>query len=156
MLAFLGKTRRADTLKTPIGGGAEYPAVSLAQIEYIKKIGEETGLDNLIPKHLFERYGTRALEIARFIKETSAEPTKSLPGWTVGEVRFLVEREKAVRIDDILIRRSTLAWLGNVTRPVVEEIAAIMGARLGWSPQQVEAEVERTLGILKEYHGVVL
>lgn len=156
VLAFLGKSRRADTLKTPIGGGAEYPAVSLAQIEYIKKIGAETGLDNLIPNRLFERYGTRALEVARFIKETSAESLKSLPGWTVGEARFLVEREKAVRVDDILIRRSTLAWLGNVTKPLVEEIAAIIGASLGWSPQQVDDEVERTLGILKEYHGVEL
>jgi len=156
VLAFLGKSRRADTLKMPIGGGAEYPAISLAQIEYIKKIGEETGLGNLIPKNLFERYGTRALEVAEFVKSTSTEPLKSLPGWTVGELRFLVEREKAAHVDDILIRRSTLAWLGNVTKPLVEEIAAIMGASLGWSPQQVEAEVERTLGILKEFHGVNL
>lgn len=156
VLALLGKSRRADTLKTPVGGGAGYPAVSLAQIEYIKKIGAETGLDNLIPKHLFERYGTRALEMARFISQTGAEALKSLPGWTVGEVRFLVEREKAVHVDDILLRRSTLTWLGNVSRPVVEEIAAIMAASLGWSPQQVEAEVERTLGILKEFHGVNL
>lgn len=156
VLALLGKSRRADTLKTPVGGGAGYPAVSLAQIEYIKKIGEQTGLENLIPKNLFERYGTRALEIARFISQTSAESLNSLPGWTVGEVRFLVEREKAVHVDDILLRRSTLAWLGNVSRPVVEEIAAIMAASLGWSPQQVDAEVERTLGILKEFHGVNL
>ena len=164
VLARLGKPRKADTLKLPVGGGVGYPAISLAQIEYIKKIGEvlsgsstagQTG-DNLMPKHLFERYGTRALEVAQFIKETSTESLKSLPGWTVGEVHFLVEHEKAVRVDDILIRRSTLAWLGKVTRPVVEEIAAIMGASLGWSPQQVEVEVERTLAILKEFHGVNL
>ncbi|PWH14911.1 MAG: FAD-dependent oxidoreductase [Anaerolineae bacterium] len=164
VLAMLGKSRQAETTRLPIGGGADYPAVSLAQIEYIKKIGEETGLGNLIPKNLFERYGTGALEVARFVKETSAEPfiprssagLQSLPGWTVGEVRFLVEREKAVHVDDILIRRSTLAWLGNVTKPLVEEIAAIMADSLGWSGEQVKAEVERTLHVLKEYHGVVL
>jgi predicted phosphatase len=31
-----------------------------------------------------------------------------------------------------------------------------MAASLGWNPQQVEIEVERTLNILKEFHGVVL
>lgn len=156
VLAFLGKTRKADTLKTPIGGGADYPLVGLAQIEFIKKIGEETGLGNQIPKNLFERYGTRALEIAHFIKNSSAEPLASLPGWTVGEVQFLAEREIAVHIDDILIRRSTLAWLGNVTRPVVQEIAEIMATSLGWSESHVQAEVGRTLGVLKEFHGVEL
>jgi glycerol-3-phosphate dehydrogenase len=156
VMAFLGVSRKTDTLKTPIGGGAEYPLVSLAQIEYIKKVSEETGLGDFIPRNLFERYGTRALEVARFIKINSAEPLKSLPGWTVGEVRFLTEHEKAVHADDILIRRSTLAWLGNVTRPVVQEIAEIMAASLGWDKSQVKAEAERTLAILKEFHGVEL
>jgi hypothetical protein len=31
-----------------------------------------------------------------------------------------------------------------------------MGASLGWDEGQVNAEVERTLKILKEYHGVEL
>ncbi len=156
VLAMLGKNRQAATTHLPIGGGRDYPLISLAQIEYIKKVGEQTGLGNLVPKNLFERYGARALEVAHFIKETSAEPLQSLPGWTVGEVCFLVECEKAVHVDDLLIRRSTLAWLGNVTKPVVEEIAAIMGASLGWSGEQTNAEVERALRILKEHHGVAL
>jgi glycerol-3-phosphate dehydrogenase len=156
VLAMLGKSRKAETTHLPIGGGKDYPLISLAQIDFIKQIGAETGLDNLIPRNLFERYGTRALEVAHFIKETSAEPLQSLPGWTVGEVRFLVEREKAAHVDDVLIRRSTLAWLGNVTRPLVEEIAAIMGASLGWSADQTRAEVERTCRVLEEYHGVRL
>jgi glycerol-3-phosphate dehydrogenase len=155
-LAFLGCSRRAATESLPIGGGADYPQVGLAQIEFIKKVAEETGLGDLIPKNLFERYGTRALEVARFIKETSAEPLKNLAGWTVGEVRFLVEHEKAVRIDDLLIRRSTLAWLGNVSRPLVEELAEIMAASLGWTAAQKQAEVAHTLKVLEEFHGVVL
>ncbi len=156
IMGILGKTRRADTLKTPIGGGKDYPLVGLAQIEYIKKIAEETGLGDFIPRNLFERYGTRAMEVAKFIKATSAEPLKSLPGWTVGEVRFLVEREKAVHVDDLLIRRSTLAWLGQVSRPLVDELAEIMSASLGWGAVQKQAEVAHTLKVLEEYHGVVL
>ncbi|MCG2783590.1 MAG: glycerol-3-phosphate dehydrogenase/oxidase [Anaerolineae bacterium] len=156
IMAILGKTRRADTLKTPIGGGKDYPLLGLAQIEYIKKVAEETGLGDFIPRNLFERYGTRAMDVAKFIKATSAEPLKSLPGWTVGEVRFLVEREKAVHADDLLIRRSTLAWLGQVSRPLVDELAEIMSASLGWGAGQKQAEVTHTLKVLEEYHGVVL
>lgn len=156
VLAFLGKTRKADTLKTPIGGGGGYPQVGLAQVEYIKKVADATGLGEFIPKNLFERYGTRAMEVAEFIKTSNAEPLKSLPGWTAGEVRFLVEREKAVHVDDILIRRSTLGWLGNTTRPMVQEMAEIMAVSLGWDSIRKQAEIERTLKILQEYHGVIL
>lgn len=156
IMGILGKTRRADTLKTPIGGGREYPLLGLAQIDYIKKVAEETGLGDFIPRNLFERYGTRAMEVAKFVKATSAEPLQSLPGWTVGEVRFLVEREKAVHVDDLLIRRSTLAWLGQVSRPLVDELVEIMSASLGWNAGQKQAEVARTLKVLEEYHGVVL
>ena len=125
-------------------------------MEYIKKVADESGLGDFKPKVLFERYGTRALEVAHYLAAGPDEPLKSLEGWSRREVEFLVEREKVVHVDDLLIRRSTLAWLGNVTRPVVEEIAAIMGASLGWSGEQVKAEVERTLGILKEFHGIEL
>jgi len=157
VLAGLQQTRRAGTQSLAVGGGKDYPRVGLAQIEYIKQIAEETGLGDYIPRNLFERYGMRAMQIARFIRDAAAvEPLAALPGWTVGEVRFLVEREKVVHVEDILIRRSTLAWLGNVTRPVVEEIAQIVAASLGWGNSQVNSEVERALDVLREKHGVML
>lgn len=152
-LAYLGKPRAADTLQRPIGGGRDYPADGAA---YIKTLVQQTGLDEALARGLFTRYGTRALEVARFAQAASAEPLRSLPGWMVGEVRFLVEREKALHVDDILIRRSSLAWLGNVNLPVVQEIAEIVGAALGWSAAQTQSEAQRTIEILKEAHGVTL
>lgn len=164
VLGMLGRQRRAETTHLPIGGGRDYPRISLAQIEFIKKIGETGGLQPPFPKALFERYGTRALEVARFIRETdstslvprSSAALQSLPDWLAGEIRFFVEREKALHVDDILIRRTTLAWLGQVTRPVVEEIAAIMKHAHGWSEEQTDAEIQRTLRVLEEHHGVKL
>lgn len=155
-LALLGKTRKANTLQMAVGGGRDYPLVGLAQIEYIKKVAEETGLGDFIPRNLFERYGTRALEVAQFVKATSAAPLASLPGWTVGEVRFLIEHEKVVHIDDLLIRRSTLAWLGQVSRPLVEELAEIMAVSLGWDGAHKQAELVHTFHVLLEYHGLRL
>jgi glycerol-3-phosphate dehydrogenase len=153
-LAFLGKARKANTKMTQIGGGKGYPRVGLAQIEFIKNVAQETGLGELQPKKLFERYGTHAMEIARYIKLKTDIPLDSRSDWSRREVEFLVEREKAVHIDDILLRRSTLAWLGEVTRPLVGELADIMGDCLAWSDDQKQAEISRTLDLLKDKHGV--
>ena len=156
LLGLLGKTRKADTKKIQLGGGKNYPTVSLAQMEFIKKIAAETGLGELQPKRLFERYGTRALEIARYLQAGADEPLKAKADWTRREVKFLIEQEKAVHVDDLLLRRSTLAWLGEATLPLVEELAEIMGEHFGWTVDQKKAEVKHTLEVLKEFHGVVL
>ena len=156
VLALFGEKRKADTKNLPIGGGKNYPFVGLAQIEFIKKVADETGLGDLWPKRLFERYGTRSLEVAKYIKATQDALLKSNPNWSRREVEFLIEREKAVHVDDLLLRRSTLAWLGEASRGLIEEMAAIMGDYFGWNAAQKKAEVEHTLKILKEKHGVIL
>jgi len=156
MLTRLKQPRRASTQNLPVGGGKDYPRVGLAQIECIKQVAAETGLGDLIPRALFERYGTRAHEIAAFIKERGQQPLKNLPGWTVGEILFLTEREKALHVDDIIIRRSTLAWLGNINRAALEEIAGLMALSLGWDEAQRQSETERALTLLRENHGVTL
>lgn len=155
-LALLGKTRRAGTQSTPIGGGKDYPRQGLGQVEFIKRVAEATGLGEFQPKRLFERYGTRAMEIGRYIMAAQDAPLQSKAGWTRREVEFLVTQEKAVHVEDLLLRRSTLAWLGEVNRPLVEELAEIMGTCLGWSGAQVKAEVERTVNVLRDMHGVEL
>ena len=153
-LAALGLPRKADTKSLPVGGGRDYPWTGYAQIDFIKKVADETGLENFRPKKLFDRYGTRAADVARFLCAGPDEPLNSIPDWTRREVRFLVEREKAVRLDDLLLRRSTLAWLGGVTRPVAQEFANLMGDFLGWSDEQRRAELEYALDLLRDRHGL--
>ena len=155
-LALLGRHRKADTAEIQIGGGKGYPRVSLAQIEYINDITTQTGLGDLQPKKLFERYGTRALEIARYLVAGKDAPLVSKADWTRREVQFLVEHEKAVHVDDLILRRSTLAWLGEVTLPLVQELASIMAECLAWSAEQTAQEVQRTVELLQDRHGVVL
>ncbi|MDP1779662.1 MAG: hypothetical protein Q8K73_05265, partial [Anaerolineales bacterium] len=59
-------------------------------------------------------------------------------------------------LDDILLRRTMLAMLGRLTRDNVKEIGEAMGAALGWSVEQINAEVERTLRLLADRHAVRL
>ncbi|MGC1377396.1 MAG: glycerol-3-phosphate dehydrogenase/oxidase [Anaerolineales bacterium] len=156
LLAALGRSRSAQTESLPIGGGRNYPLTEKAQGEFVQKVAAETGLDVSHMQQLFERYGTRAAQVAAFMQAGADAPLASSSGYTCREVEYLVEREKAVHLDDLLLRRSTLAWLGEVTLPLVDELAGIMAVSLGWTEEQTKAEAQRALDILRDRHGVSL
>ena len=61
------------------------------------------------------------------------------------EVAFAVDREMAVRLDDVVLRRTGLGTLGYPGRRCLERAAAIMAARLNWSERQVAEECARTM-----------
>jgi glycerol-3-phosphate dehydrogenase len=49
-----------------------------------------------------------------------------------------------------------LAMLGHLSRQALTETAEALAAVLGWTAEQKEAEVARTLSILADRHGVRL
>jgi glycerol-3-phosphate dehydrogenase len=132
---------------------------------FMSKIKRETGVSGPRLKVLFERYGTRAEEVARYIGDgrhiinekhiEEYDPSfKHTPDWSYREVGFLAMHEKVVHLDDLLIRRSTLAWLGGLSRAALDEFADALGEALDWNESQKQAEVTRTLQILADRHGV--
>ena len=156
LLAALGRSRSAETASLPIGGGRNYPLTVKAQGEFFQKVAAETGVNISHAQQLFERYGTCAMQVAAFMRAGADVSLKSNPGYTRREVEYIIEREKAVYVDDLLLRRSTLAWLGEATPALVNELAEIMGASLGWTEDQKKAEAQRALDILRDRHGVDL
>ncbi len=156
VLACLGRPRRADTKALPVGGGKDYPSTGIAQIEFLNRLSARTGLTPPWPKILFDRYGTRAGEIGAFLAAGADAPLRHKPDMTRREVAWLAEKEKIVHLDDLLLRRSMLAFLGQLTRPLVEELAGALGEALGWSGPKNQAEGARALGILADRHGVRL
>jgi glycerol-3-phosphate dehydrogenase len=158
VLVHLGKTRQKSTEDLPIGGGRGYSSDEAEQKRQIEGFAAWTGLSKERLQILYERYGTRTEAVATFINRDAAvdEPLKSLPEYTRREIAFLAQSEKAIHLDDILLRRTMLAMLGRLTKTNVEEIADAMGAAIGWSVEQKNAEVERTLRLLADRHGVRL
>ena len=156
VLSFLGRGRIKDTKSLPVGGGKDYPSNEKAQKGYIAKIATESGIDEIRLNKLFERYGTRTREIAQYIRKGKDAPLIANQDWTRREVEFLVEYEKVVHLSDLLLRRSTLAWLGAVNRPLLHELADIIGNCLGWDDRQKNTEEQQTLELLKDRHGVKL
>jgi glycerol-3-phosphate dehydrogenase len=81
---------------------------------------------------------------------------KTDPHYTRGEISEMAKREKIIHLDDLLLRRTLLGYLGQLTRPLVEEMANALGDSLGWDGLRKKAEGLRTLEILADRHGVRL
>ena len=81
---------------------------------------------------------------------------KTDPHYTRFEIAAMAKREKIVHLDDLVLRRTLLAYLGQLTRPLLEELAGDLGESLSWDGVRKAAEVKRTLEILADRHGVCL
>ena len=156
VLSYLGLARKAGTQDLPIGGGKDYPWTGYIQLQFFNRVYELTGLPGQWPKILFDRYGTRAQEIAAFMAADDDAALEHKPDMTRREIAFLAQHEKIVHLDDLLLRRTMLAFLGELTRPLVDELADVLGDALGWSKTQKKAEAARALEILADRHGVRL
>ncbi len=140
VLAFLGISRTADTKHLSIGGGRDYAATK-----------DSTECD----PQLFARYGSRCREVSAY-QAGDDLPLEHYSDMTCREVAFLAEKEKVVHLDDLVLRRSLMAYLGQLNRPLIDELAGIVADVLGWSDKQKQEEVERTLEILRDGHSVNL
>ncbi|MFL7893673.1 MAG: glycerol-3-phosphate dehydrogenase/oxidase [Anaerolineales bacterium] len=138
VLSFLGKSRIGDTSHLAIGGGVDYAAV------------KSTPLGST---PLFERYGSRAREVSTY-QDGEGTPLEHYPGMTRGEIAYLCAQEHIVHLDDLILRRTLIALLGQLNPGLVDEMAGILAEFLNWSAEEKTAEVERTLAILQDQHGI--
>jgi len=155
-LAFLGLQRKAETTMLPIGGGRDYPASQEETRRFIDALEGSSGLPRKQVEVLFRRYGTRAVEVVKFLVAGKDTPIEAWPNFTNREILYLVQKEKIMHLDDLLLRRTLLAYLGELSLPLIEEMASAVAAGLGWDESVRKAEVTRTLAILADNHGVLL
>jgi glycerol-3-phosphate dehydrogenase len=141
-LAFLGRERNRDTSQVAIGGGKDYPQTGYAQLLFLTEVGNDTGLTKPWLKLYFDRYGTRLRELAEYLRTHKDAALNHYPEMSRLEIAFLAEHEKVVHLDDLLLRRTMLAWLGRLNRPLVDELAGVLAESLGWTSQQKQAEVD--------------
>lgn len=62
-----------------------------------------------------------------------AAALKQTGDYTQSEIARMAECEKIYHLDDLLLRRTLLAYLGQLTRPLVEQMADWLDEALGWS-----------------------
>ncbi len=155
-LAFLGRERRVSTRELAIGGGRDYPHEPEARQAFLDAVCAQSGLPRQRVGELFERYGTRTRPLTAFLAQGADAPLDCVPGFSRREVAYLAQTEKVVHLEDFILRRSTLAKLGNLSAEGLHEIAGVLAAVLGWSTGETEAEIERAADVLREKHGVQL
>src|SRR6267143_1745951 len=137
--------RRAPTDRQPLPGG------EAAELEVLVEAARARGASEATARHLVAYYGSEAAAVLNLVDRDRplGEPiTRGRPEiWA--EIIYAVERELAVRVQDILIRRLHLFYeLPDQARSGVPGVAARMKQLLGWDDVK-EAEE------LRDYFQVV-
>lgn len=153
VLERLGRQRKVSTTHIAIGGGRDYPT---DEDEWINHLEAETHLDRDRLRTLFERYGTTAREVAGFMADGDDAPLRFHPGYTRREIEWIAATEQVIHLDDLVLRRTVMAWLGGFTRDLLTEVGGIVASVAGWDSDRAAAEIERAAVILKDRHDVVV
>jgi len=93
-------------------------------------------------------YGTLALRVLDLVVEDAAlgEPLAGSETYLGAEVRFAVLNEAALHVDDVLTRRTHIAFeAADRGRRAVEDVARLMAAPLDWDEETLRYEVEHYL-----------
>lgn len=149
----LGKTRIKDTATMMLGGGKDYPKDPKA---YVKDLAREFKLAESRAQTLFDRYGTRVRAMAGFMTDGDDAPLQNHKGYSRRELMYLLMTEDVTRLDDLVLRRTLMAWLGGFTGALLDEVAELAAGVLGWNAARLAAEVERTRDLLQTRHGLAL
>lgn len=128
---------RTDRLPLPGGEAADLNVVA-ANLRV-------RGIADWHAAHLVRLYGSEAAAIASLVERDRALGNPIAPGrpelWA--EVVHAVEREMAVRLSDVMIRRLHLFYDdADQGRGVAPHIAARMARLLGWDERRQAAEIE--------------
>lgn len=111
------------------------------------RVASELGLSEGAALRLVRLYGTEATSVG-------ARGAQSiLPNGQVltGEIDWAVREEGAVRLEDVVYRRTRAAlYVPSEREALLEPIAARMASLLGWDDARCEEEVARTRALIEE------
>ncbi|PIV73226.1 MAG: glycerol-3-phosphate dehydrogenase [Rhodobacteraceae bacterium CG17_big_fil_post_rev_8_21_14_2_50_65_11] len=154
VLARLGRRRRCATDDMPIGGGRDMPGPNM-RADWIARVAGQTAAPPGRVAQLLDRYGTTGRRIA-IAEGAHPAPLPDTPDVTRAEIDWIARNEKVVHLDDILLRRTTLAISGRLTAALCAEVCEIAAVTLGWSDAQAQAELDGFHALLATRHGVSL
>ncbi|KKI16707.1 MULTISPECIES: glycerol-3-phosphate dehydrogenase/oxidase [unclassified Leucobacter] len=150
-LEILHQRRTVHTETLPIGGGDDFPRTPAARTTWVAARADGHGRDRV--EQLLDRYGTRADEVLAAAPEHEPELTR-IPGYTASELAHLAGTEQIVHLDDLLLRRTSIAFVGGVTAERIRAAAEAIAPTLGWDEARTAGEVARTVELLRTAHRI--
>jgi glycerol-3-phosphate dehydrogenase len=129
------------THAVPIAGAEDFTELKREAASW----SEDFGWRDRTVAHLLGRYGDKAREIVEICRNdaANAEPLTSAPSYLRAEIVHSVTHEGALHVDDILSRRTHIAFeLTERGASAAQEVASIVAPLLGWDPDRCEQEVD--------------
>lgn len=134
------RTRTCETHTTPIWGG------HIDDFRHLLKQARATKhspVDEKITEHLAYTYGSQYTDFVEYMKKQPhwgqrIDPQQPV---TVAEVLHAVHHEMALRLVDVIQRRTELGATGLPTSATLQKCADLMGYELGWSAGRQQQEI---------------
>ncbi len=169
VLTELALPRRVDTAGLAIGGGRNWPAGGAAALA--AGLAAQSDVTPQRAATLVRRYGSAAATVLQGARQwldapsqgragawprnaPADAPLRHAPEYTGGEIAWLARQERVTRLEDVILRRTLIAFEGLAGRACIEEVGSVVAAALDWSAPQQAAEVEATCRLLGTRHGV--
>jgi len=130
------------TDRTPIAGAEHFEEVERESAFW----SERFGWNDAMVAHLLRRFGDKAREIVEICEkdEANAKPLGAAPDYLRAEIVHAVTHEGALHIDDILARRTHIAFqVADRGIAAVEEVTSIVAPLLGWDGDRRDREVRK-------------
>ena len=141
-------TRQIIVGGVPIGGGAGFPSTQRARVQWVD--GHARTLPTERVDRLLSRYGTVATDVIEAIlADPDDRPLDGAPQYSTAELRHLAASEDVRHLDDVLLRRTSLAFVGAVTPDAAREVAETIAPVLGWDAERTAHETERGLAAVR-------
>lgn len=153
VLYLLGEKRTVSTTDMPIGGGRGLPPTQ-DQPAWFERLANKSGLSLPRLRQLVQRYGTRAESMLAAMIATEDRPLTHHPDYSVNEIRYLIQHEQAHQLDDLLIRRTSMAICGELTFALINEIAQLFAETLNWTESFSQQQIDETCARLARFHGL--
>jgi glycerol-3-phosphate dehydrogenase len=138
--------RAADTAELPLPGG------EAAELEVLVEAARARGASEATARHLVANYGSEAAAILNYVDRDRSlgEPLVAGRPEICAEIPYAVEREMALRIEDILIRRLHLFYeLRDQGQAIAAAVASRMKKLLDWDETRQAEELRDYVEVIE-------
>lgn len=120
----------------------------------IRNVTEAHAIPRQVAEHLMDSYGSAYPDITRYFRQDAclAEPVGPDSLITQAEIVHAVRAEMAVKLSDVVRRRTALGSAKPPESQIAHNCAAIMADELGWDRHRIEREMNE---LYDEYTAVV-
>jgi glycerol-3-phosphate dehydrogenase len=128
------------TEKLPLVGADGYYGL----VQQTAQIAAQFGIDEKSVVHLLNRYGSLISEVIELIVEDKklAQPLAADLPYLKAEIVYAVTHEGAMSVDDVISRRTRLAFeANNAGLDLVDDVAALIAPYLGWGAKEKKASI---------------